>query len=63
MEVFNYFVLSFLTNCISNSKSERLFPVSLKRANVTSVRKKNNPLDKENYRPVSTLKAKNLACM
>ena len=63
MEVFKYFVLSFLTSCINNSKIERLFPVSLKRANIAPVRKKNNPLEKENYRPASNLKATNLACM
>ena len=43
-----------LTNCINNSLSEGLFPDSL-RANITPVPKKNDPLDKENYRPVSIL--------
>ena len=43
-----------LTNCI-NSLSEGLFPDSLKRANITPVHKENDPLDKENYRPVSIL--------
>ena len=43
-----------LTNCIKNSLSEGLFPDSL-RANITPVPKKNDPLDKENYRPVSIL--------
>ena len=37
------------------SLSKRLFPDALKRANITSVHKKNDPLDKENYRPVSIL--------
>ena len=32
-----------------------LFLDSLKRANVTPVHKKNDPLDKENYRPVIIL--------
>ena len=44
-----------LTNCINNSLSEELFPDSLKRANITPVYKKNDPLNKENYRPVSIL--------
>ena len=44
-----------LTNCINNSLSEGLFPDSLKRENITPVHKKNDPLDKENYRPVSIL--------
>ena len=43
-----------LTNCIKNSLSEGFFPDSL-RANMTSVHKKNDPLDKENYRQVSIL--------
>ena len=49
------FTYDRLTNCINNSASERLFPDSLKRANITPVHKKNDPLDKENYRPVSIL--------
>ena len=44
-----------LTNCINNSLSEGLFPDSLKRANITPVHKKNDPLDKANYRPLSIL--------
>ena len=44
-----------LTNCTNNSLSGGLFPDSLKRANITPVHKKNDPLDKENYRPVSIL--------
>ena len=44
-----------LTHCINNSIREGLFPDFLKRANITPVRKKNDPLDKENYIPVSTL--------
>ena len=39
----------------SNSKSEGFFPEFLKRANTTRVHKKNDPLGKENYRPVSIL--------
>ena len=49
------FTYKKLTNCINNSLSEELFPDSLKRANITPVHKKNDPLDKENYRPVSIL--------
>ena len=33
------------------------FPTNLKNADVTPVFKKNNPLNKENYRPVSVLPA------
>ena len=44
-----------LTNCINNSLSQGFFPDSLKRANITLVSKKNNPVDKENYRPVGIL--------
>ena len=49
------FTYEKLTNCINNSLSEGFFPDSLKRANITPVHKKNDPLDKENYRPVSIL--------
>ena len=49
------FTYEKLTNCINNSLSEGLFSGSLKRANITPVQKKNYPLDKENYRPVSIL--------
>ena len=49
------FTYEKLTNCINNSLSEGLFPDSLKRANITPVHKKNDPLDKENYRPLSIL--------
>ena len=49
------FIYEKLTNCINNSLSEKLFPDSSKRANITPVHKKNGPLDKENYRPVSIL--------
>ena len=49
------FTYEKLTNCINNSRSEALFPDSLKRANIIPVHTKNDPLDKENYRPVSIL--------
>ena len=45
--------LTKLTNCINNSKSEGLFPDSVKRANVAPVHKNISPLDKENYRSFS----------
>ena len=49
------FTYKKLTNCINNSLSEGLFSDSLKRANITPEHKKNDPPDKENYRPVSIL--------
>ena len=49
------FIYEKLTNCINNSLSEKLFPDSSKRANITPVHKKNDLLGKENYRPVSIL--------
>ena len=49
------FTYDKLTNCINNSLSEGFFPDCLKRANITLIGKKNDPLDKENYRPVSIL--------
>ena len=49
------FTYETLTNCIINSISKGLFPDFLKRANINPVHKKNDPLNKENYRPVSIL--------
>ena len=49
------FTYEKITNCINNSLSDGLFPVSLKRANIAPVHKRNGPLDKENYRLVSIL--------
>ena len=49
------FTYEKFTNCINNSLSEGLFSDSLNRPNITPVHKKNDPLDKENYRPVSIL--------
>ena len=49
------FTYEKLINCINDWLTEWLFPDSLKRANTTPVHKKNNSLDKENYRPVSIL--------
>ena len=44
-----------LTNCINKSIENGCFPDSLKEANITPIFKKNDPLDKSNYRPVSIL--------
>ena len=49
------FTYEKITNCINNSLSEGLFPVSLKRANIAPIHKRNGPLDKKNYRLVSIL--------
>ena len=49
------FTYGKLTNCMNNSLSEGLFPESLKKSNLTPVHKKNDLLDKENYKPVSIL--------
>ena len=49
------FTYETLTNCIINSINKGLFPDFLKRANINPVHKKNDPLNKENYRPVSIL--------
>ena len=49
------FTYEKLTNCINSTLSEGLFPDFLKRANITPVHKKNDPLDKENYRRLSIL--------
>ena len=49
------FTYEKLTNCTNNSLSGGLFPDSLKRANITPVHNKNDPPDKENYKPVSVL--------
>ena len=46
------FTYEKLTNCLNNSPSAGFFPDSLKRANITPLHKKNDPLDKENHIPV-----------
>ena len=43
------------TNCVNTSISEGLFHDSLESANTAPVYEKNNPLDKENCRPVNIL--------
>ena len=47
------FAFSVLTDCINKSFENEVFPDCLKEANVTPIFKKDDPLDKENYRPVS----------
>ena len=44
-----------LSNCINKSVETGYFPDSLKEANITSIFKKDDPLDESNYRPVSIL--------
>ena len=44
-----------LADCINKSFENGAFPDCLKEANVTPIFKKDDPLDKENYRPVSIL--------
>ena len=49
------FTFGILTNCINKSIETSCFPDSLKAANITPIYKKDDPLDKANYRPVSIL--------
>ena len=49
------FTFEILTNCINKSIETGCFPDSLKEANITPIFKKDDPLDKSNYRPVSIL--------
>ena len=49
------FTFSVLDDCINKSFENGAFPDCLKEANVTPIFKKDDPLDKENYRPVSIL--------
>ena len=49
------FTYQILTDCINDAINKGIFPDSLKIANITPVHKKNEPTDKENYRPVSVL--------
>ena len=49
------FTFDELTNCINKSIGTGYFPDRLKLANVTLVFKKEDPLDKSNYRPLSIL--------
>ena len=50
------FTFECLKNCINHSIEETaIFPSSLKLGNITPIFTKDDPLDKSNYRPVSTL--------
>ena len=50
------FTFECLKNCINPSIEEtRIFPLSLKLGKITRIIKKDDPLDKWNYRPVSIL--------
>ena len=47
--------LKYLTSTVNHSLKESTFPDELKQSEVISVYKKTDPLQKENYRPVSLL--------
>ena len=50
------FTFECLKNCINHLIQETgIFPSSLKLGNITPIFKKDDPLDKSNYRPVSIL--------
>ena len=49
------FTYQILTDCINDAINKIVFPDSLKIANIAPVHKKDEPTDKENYRPVSVL--------
>ena len=49
------FSFTTFTKCINKSIDTNSFPFSLKEANITPLYKKDDPLDKTNYRPVSVL--------
>ena len=44
-----------LANCINKSIKKKEFPIELKAADITPIFKKEDPLNKKNYRPVSIL--------
>ena len=49
------FTYQILTDCINDAINKVVFPDSLKIANIAIARKKDQPTDKENDRPVSVL--------
>ena len=49
------FTFDIITACINKANETGNFPDRLKMANVTAVFKKENPLEKSNYRPASIL--------
>ena len=49
------FTFEILTQCINKSFTSGEFPDCLKQANISPIFKKDDPLDKENCRPVSIL--------
>ena len=49
------FTYAMSRDCINDCLLKGLFPDSLKLVNITPVHKKDEPTDKENYRPVSVL--------
>ena len=49
------FTYQILTDCINDVIDKGVFPDSLKIANITPAHKKDEPTNKENYRPVSVL--------
>ena len=49
------FTFAIITACINKAIETGNFPDSLKMTNVTPAFKKEDPLDKSNYRPVSIL--------
>ena len=49
------FTYQILTDCINDAINKGVFPESWKIANITPAHKKDEPTNKENYRPVSVL--------
>ena len=51
-----------LTNLINYSLEKGIFPVELKLADISPIFKKNNNLNKENYRPIGVLGSSHQSC-